>query len=127
MIEKWLPVIGHAGVYSVSNLGRVRSETRTVHSTMRGRPVARVLREKMLKQTLLYGAAVVALNERGAVPVRLLVAQAFIPNPERATQVLNVDGNGANCRVDNLQWLTAPVLQRVRAETRARNVYNMHV
>lgn len=28
--EKWLPVVGYEGLYSVSDLGRVRSEARVI-------------------------------------------------------------------------------------------------
>jgi len=37
--EKWVDVYGYDGVYSVSNLGRVKSETRYVNNGKGGRLV----------------------------------------------------------------------------------------
>jgi hypothetical protein len=38
--------------------------------------------------------------------VHVLVAKTFIPNPENKLVVDHIDGNKANCNVDNLRWVT---------------------
>jgi hypothetical protein len=45
--EHWLPVVGYEGCYSVSSLGRVRSEKRTVPN---GPSRYRILDQRVLKQ-----------------------------------------------------------------------------
>jgi len=105
--EIWKPVAGHAGVYSVSNLGNVRSETRTVTSMVNGKPVSRTLQGRVMRQHYVSTGATVTLSS-GTVVVRRLVAQAFLPPPPpRYTQVRNIDGDVTNNAVSNVEWCEA--------------------
>ncbi|MBR1804879.1 MAG: HNH endonuclease [Selenomonadaceae bacterium] len=55
------------------------------------------------------GYSQVTLTDKGKqiiTRLHILVAQTFIPNPENKPQVNHLDGNRANCRVDNLEWVT---------------------
>lgn len=83
-IEIWKEVKGYEGLYSVSNLGRVKSHNRTV-IRCNGRPTH--FKEKILSFELHKGKYhKVQLCRNGKVKknrVHRLVAQAFIPNPDR--------------------------------------------
>ena len=106
MIEEWRDVLGYEGVYQVSNCGRVKR----VGS---GQGTA----EKILKpgngsyRNAIDGTAyqIVALCMDGHPKmknVHRLVAEAFIPNPERKPQVNHINGKKDDNRAENLEWVT---------------------
>ena len=105
--EVWKEVAGFEGYYEVSNLGRVRSCTRTV---LMKNGVPRPVKGRILK-TLPYNGEG---NYRGAVlskngkqkkyAVHRIVAEAFIPNPNGYTEINHKDEDEANNCVDNLEW-----------------------
>lgn len=102
--EIWKPVPGHVGVYSVSNMGNVRSESRTLTSMVNGKPVTRTLQARVMRQHYVSTGATVTLSS-GTVVVRRLVALAFLPKPPaRYTQVRNIDGDVTNNAVSNIEW-----------------------
>lgn len=93
--EVWEDIQGYEGYYQVSNLGRVKS--------------------------LYKGSAILkgSVNNRGYHTVILykdgkykhflkhrLVAQAFIPNPQKLPQVNHKDEDKSNNNVSNLEWCT---------------------
>ena len=81
--------------YSVSNYGRVRNNK-----------TGYILKPLEVG----FGYVVVELwNKNGpkSKKIHRLVAEAFLPNPDKKPQVNHIDGNKKNNRLDNLEWVTA--------------------
>lgn len=110
-MELWSSVSG-ASKYEVSNLGRVRSLPRLGRWCVNGRCGTYTRKLKLLKPIpTRTGYTQVNLtydnDEIGRCRnVHRLVAEAFIPNPEKKTQVNHKDGIKTNNCVDNLEWVT---------------------
>lgn len=110
MAEIWKDIKGYEGIYQVSNLGRVCSLDRYVNSKYGSK---RFVSGGMLKlQSDKYGYNVVCLskgkrNKRKLCKVHRLVAKAFIPNPNKKTEVNHMNGVRDDNRVENLEWVTS--------------------
>lgn len=115
MKEEWRTIIGTNNKYSVSNLGNVkRNEHYTIVSpTKQHFNGARVhYKEQEVKGYLnKEGYKVVYLtvdsNKRIIKKIHRLVAEAFIPNPNKLSQVNHIDENRTNNKVSNLEWCDA--------------------
>jgi hypothetical protein len=113
--ENWLPVVGFEGEYSVSDQGRVRSESRYVRC-LSGSPTnlvesRRLLRQRILKVTMSSGYPKVALGrgsdgrDRGR-RIHVLVAEAFIgPRPD-GMYVRHLNDNPCDNWLENLAYGT---------------------
>lgn len=107
--EKWKPVPGYEGLYEVSDLGRIRSETRTVHrmgadATIRGR----ILKTTApMKDGVCYERAHLYRNrKRTDRTVHSMVAEAFHGPRPAGMVVRHLDGNSLNNTPGNLQYGT---------------------
>lgn len=91
-IEQWVIVEGFPG-YSVNPLGEVRKDS-----------TGRVLHTRLNQ----YGVPYVGLMRNWKQCIRSLpklVATAFIPIPNEVFDTpINLNGDRANCNVDNLMW-----------------------
>lgn len=106
--EIWRPVAGFEGLYSVSSLGRVRSESRcVVYAAGKKQTVrSRILRPAMKKSGHL-SVQLYRGSEAKRKHVHQLVAIAFIgPAPSALYEVAHRDGIPAHNTVGNLRWAT---------------------
>jgi hypothetical protein len=124
MLETWRDVVGFEGLYAVSSQGRVKSLPRTVivHGTQQQH---KIIKERILKQTInvpagrAYTRYMVGLCKEGKRITRnvaRLVAEAFVPNPNKYPCVLHRDDNALNNAVSNLEWGTLQENSRQAAE-----------
>lgn len=105
-MEIWKDIRGYEGIYVISNLGRVKSNTKLLHLN-----------------TNTYGYKHVTLSKGNAqktVLVHRLVASAFIENPLGLPQINHKDGNKSNNASDNLEWVTQKSNNRHAIETHLR-------
>lgn len=106
VIESYVPVRGYEGHYEVSDLGNVRSLDRFV-TTKYGpaRRWGRVLKPGISSNRYMT----VVLSKDGNTTshcIHVLVARAFLPEPNVGEEVRHLDGNKLDCRVQNLEWGT---------------------
>lgn len=109
-IEIWKPVEGFEDEYEVSTLGRVRSTDREVHYLHKGTtPRVRSFPSKILSPSFTTGYALYVLSvnqEKKCIKGHRLVAKAFIPAVDGKTDVNHKNGDKADNRVENLEWVT---------------------
>lgn len=101
MQEVWKDIDGYEGFYQVSNCGRVRSLSRLSSC---GRKLSRRILSDLVDKK---GYLVVRLYKNGigkTFKVHVLVAKAFVPNPNNFVEVNHKDENKQNSRADNLEW-----------------------
>jgi hypothetical protein len=94
--------------YQVSNLGNVKNVK-----------TGRILKQTMSKSgTSLKGMIVVLQNVtiKKTTKVRILVADAFIPNPDNLPYVVHIDNNFENCKLDNLKRIDRDELNVTRKQ-----------
>jgi hypothetical protein len=111
MSETWRPIEGFAGLYDVSDAGRV------VSLAFRNGRVARRERRLVLRPTRNpSGYLMVSLCRGGVVHTRAihrLVAAAFLEaRPSPAHQIAHLNGDAADARACNLAWVTASENER---------------
>ena len=115
MEERWLPVPGYEGRYSVSDQGRIRSEARLAgYRQSDGAPI-RVREQLMTPVPMPSGHLRVRLRKDGGgrnFLIHRLVLEAFVgPCPE-GMECCHGLGGPADNRLENLRWGTRSENQR---------------
>ena len=90
-MEEWSPISDTH--YSVSSEGRIRNDETG--------------RIKALDKTKdgYFKVDLYSEGKRESHRAHRLVAEAFIPNPDRKPQINHIDGNKLNNNVENLEWV----------------------
>lgn len=103
MKEVWKDIKGYEGIYQVSNTGKVRSLDRKVWNyNKKGRVLKMHNNGHGYYNLSLHGNG----KEEKHAYVHILVAKAFIPNPNNYEQVNHKDFDKSNNCVDNLEWVS---------------------
>lgn len=118
MNEVWKDVVGYEGLYEVSDLGNIRSKSRTIHIVQSNREYDLVTEGKLLKPqpfrdgyvgVWLYGKGTTGNKNGKLYSVHRLVAKAFHDNPNDYPEVNHINEIKTDNRACNLEWCSHKV------------------
>lgn len=108
--EEWQDIPGYEGKYQASSLGRIKSLKRMVRGrTPGGTPFLRSVPERILKPGAYCKAghlSVVLGHGENGRPVHQLVALTFLGACPQGMEVLHINGDPTDNRVENLRYGT---------------------
>jgi hypothetical protein len=104
MTEIYKDIKEYEGLYQISNFGNVKSLPKGDGNGNR----TRVLKQEvMICSHTTYRRVTLSKNGKTRrFQTHRLVADAFIPNTDNLPVVNHIDNNGANNKVENLEWVT---------------------
>lgn len=108
--EEWKDIKGYEGLYQVSNMGRVKSLDRYRKNGIDENNICfikgKILSPAKQKDSGYMFVSLSKNRKTKGFRVHRLVAEAFIPNPNKYKCVNHKDENKQNNKVDNLEWCT---------------------
>lgn len=105
--EIWRPIEGFEGLYEVSNYGNVKALPKRIDSGGCHRDFPeRMMRSADDKDGYLRLSLYDSNHKAHTKKVHRLVADAFLGNPDKLSQINHKDGNKKNNHVENLEWCT---------------------
>jgi len=98
--EVWKPIPEFETTYMISNKGRVAALSK------KGKPTFNILKAVSGNRRYLTVTLTNSDNKLITKAVHRLVAEVFIPNPDKKSQIDHIDTNTFNNCVENLRWVT---------------------
>jgi hypothetical protein len=106
-VETWKDIPGYEGRYQVSDEGRVRSLDRPVRVVCHGVEAVRIAKGKLLQPGRNgSGHVTVALGKGNSRQVHQLVLEAFVGPCPAGCEVLHLNHQHADNRLENLRYGT---------------------
>ena len=97
-LELWKDISGFEGVYQISNFGQLKS--------FKDIPEGRILSNKNKNGGYFSVVLCCKDGKKRYCRLHVLVAEAFVPNPDNKPEVNHIDHNKQNTPADNLEWTT---------------------